>query len=182
MSDSDFAKKMMENEDLSVFIIAYQRVTGYKLTIADPGECPDFICVDAGGRRIGIELTKVYASTHTERTLEGFREAFELEPVTGYDLCWGIDEAAYHKSEKVRNGSWRFKRNMLVLQVYECPLDEVAPCLDDLVDDIVSNSVFQQIWVAGFYEQDAYSEIDLYCIKPARFRGYHSRPFEKPYG
>ena len=184
LSDSDYAKKLWEREDLDAFLIAYERATGARLTVSSVGERPDFICTQLNGRRIGVELTKVYASTHERRRLAEFEAVLGWEPITGFDIAWQLDEAAHNKDANLKRGGWRLKHNILVLQVYERPLKEVADALENqvLVSEISAGSSFQQIWIAGFHEQEAYSQIDLYSIKPVRLRGYYPRPFEKPYG
>src|SRR5436853_1857852 len=182
MSDSEHGKRLHEIEDLSAFLIAYERETGAPLRSVDSGESPDFICARPNGRRIGVELTKVYVSCYIERRIglgSYYRYVLGLDPITGYDIADKVSARAYLKTEKVRSGVLTLKTNILVLQTYDLPLSEIAAALDDLAADIATSSAFREIWVADFCDASPFREIDLYCIRPTHFRGYHPGPWQK---
>ena len=58
MSDSDTGKKLVEEEDLRLFLEAYDYVTGDSLC-AQPSERPNFIGWRSNGDPVGIEITAI---------------------------------------------------------------------------------------------------------------------------
>lgn len=187
MSDKDHFKKMIEVEEISLFTYAYERATGQTLQMIEAGERPDFVCKRPNGRRVGVELTKAIADQLAykwDRTssLE-WRGTSNRAQVTGYDMPWAMCRAADDKQKKVARGGWRnAKQIILVLQIVEVPLRQIKRFIDDTVLDDLKSFDFLEIWAADYSELDAYGNVELFCFKPRKWRGYHRRPPDKPYG
>jgi len=188
MSDQDAGKKMVESYELDFFIYAYEDVTGEKLSVVDVGERPDFICQRPSGRRIGIELTKVITDQtgyEFDRTYGGpeWRVMLEEEPLSGFDVIEAMYFSAKRKQVKMSKGNWRYAKNtILVLQLVEVPLQEIMLFKDSIVFDDFRSLGFKEIWAADYTEIEAYDSVELLCLHPHKWRGYHRRPHQKPYG
>jgi len=72
---------------------------------------------------------------------------------------------------------------MLVLQLVDGTLDNIMWVFDGLRDDFVDHG-FEEVWLADYSGQEAYGDIELFGLFPARWWGYHRRPcpYRKPYG
>lgn len=181
MSDQELGKKMVEEEELYLFLDAYQYVTGQRLTPVGRSERPDFICKRPDGTLVGVELTTVMRdpeSASWDRIMNGQEFA---DPADTNDAIWATAE---HKSWKLRAGNWHHANDtVLVLQVMDCPLSDLHHYLEDgNSPDDYTDLGFSEVWVADHSELDAYGVIELFGLYPDRWWGYHERERGKPYG
>jgi hypothetical protein len=65
MSDQELGKKMIEEEELYLFLDAYAIVTGDCLGCVQQSERPDFICERSDGSLVGVELTRIMRHPET---------------------------------------------------------------------------------------------------------------------
>ena len=167
MSDQDIGKKMVEAEDLHYFLDAYEWTTKEKLSDIYPNESPDFICSRKNGERIGIEITEIRTDDQDAYNALA-RIYFSIEKKDG------LRSSNY--------GQWADK-SILVLKLYDYPLSELLDRLDGLEEDYRSFG-FLEIWLADFTGFEAYGDIELFGLAPAKWWGYHQRPYpdRKPYG
>src|SRR5712691_6092715 len=106
--------KMVEEEELLLFIDAYVVATGQKLKIAGSGERPDFFCRRPNGRLVGVELTDIRRHPGAAVDDEIFRRR---EFADEYDTVERICSAIEKKERKRTTGNWGLRQNtMLVLQ------------------------------------------------------------------
>jgi hypothetical protein len=131
---------------------------------------------------VGIEVTKVMRdpeSAFWDRVLKG--EEF-ASPIDGALV---LQELVYRKDTKRASQGWMLRdRAMLVLQLMDCPVDEVAPLLDQEVLAEMCETGFLEIWLADYTILDAYGTVQLFGIKPTEWQGLHphSGAGTKPYG
>jgi hypothetical protein len=71
-----------------------------------------------------------------------------------------------------------------LVQLTDCPLDEAAPHFDKDILDEMSATGFVEIWIAGYTIQDAFGTVQLFGVKPAKYRSLHEHEGygTKPYG
>lgn len=181
MSDQQRGKKMVEQEDLYLFLEAYKHTTGESLDFLGESERPDFICQRADRTPVGVELTKVMRTPQSaswDRILDGqeFRDVADTN-----DAIWFTAE---NKSRKLKAGPWQHAGcTILVLQVMDCPLSELHRYFEDSTSpDDYAELGFSEVWVADYSELDAYGEIELFGLFPERSWGYYERWRGKPYG
>jgi hypothetical protein len=96
-----------------------------------------------------------------------------------------LQELVYRKDAKRASPEWTLPdRAMLVLQLMDYPIDEVAASLDQEVLREMCKTEFLEIWLADDTILDAYSTVQLFGIKPTEWQGLHphSRAGTKPYG
>ena len=181
MSDQNLGKKMVEEEDLLLFLEAYEIVTGDQLERLATSERPDFVCIRTNGTLVGVELTKVMRDPESatwDRIMkyQEFRDAIDAN-----DHIWPTAE---YKSQKLKAGNWRHAENtILVLQVMDCPLSDLHRYLEDSTSpEDYADLGFAEIWVADYSELEAYGAIELFGLYPEEFFGYHELDRGKPYG
>jgi len=182
MSDQQMGKKEVERIGLDHFINSYEWVTGEGLTEIGSSESPDFICARASGQQIGVELTEVRRGLWEalwDRILERKYEA------DGQATLDRIFELLQNKDKKrSRNyGEWANK-TILVLQLCDCSILSLQPFLtDDIRNDFAAYG-FLEIWLGDYTGIEAYGDIELFGLVPAKYWGYHQRenPYRKPYG
>lgn len=182
MSNQQMGKKENERNDLSYFIKAYKWVTGEQLTELGSCESPDFICARATGQEIGVELTEVRRGLWDalwDRILDRKYEADTQETLER------IFELLEEKDKKrSRNyGNWADK-TILVLQLCDCSLSSLQLFItDDMRKDFLGYG-FIEVWLADYTEIEAYGDVELFGLVPAKWWGYHRRrnPYRKPYG
>ena len=89
------------------------------------------------------------------------------------------------KKEKARSARYssRVKDNILVLQIIDASLDSFMGRLDGLEGDFTDYG-FIEIWLADYSGFDAYGDIELFCLYPESYWGWHQRPNigRKPFG
>ena len=181
MNDKEIGKKEVERMELDPFLEAYRHSTGRVFKCCWGLENPDFICERDSGEKIGIELTKVMRDPRDkfwEQVL------FRKEEPESYEFL----ETIFHLIEKKEEA--RKKRYVeavgdiiLVLQITDGSLNNIAPMLDGLEDDF-NGYGFEEIWLADYSGLEAYGDIELFCLYPARIFGFYQRPRpdRKPYG
>jgi hypothetical protein len=172
MSDQQSGKKMVE---------AYEWVTKEKLTKVGSNESPDFICSRPNGEKIGLEISEVMRDPRDATYEEIIKYKYEQDP-------WDAMQEIYRLIEKKDRqrasnyGRWS-DQTILVLKLSECSLSDLLYHLDGLEEDYAEFG-FLEIWLADFTGQEAYGDIELFGLSPARWWGYHQRPdpYRKPYG
>jgi hypothetical protein len=110
MSDYDRGKKMVEEEELRMFLEVYEAVTGDHLECVATSERPDFVCIRPDGTLVGVELTKVMrdpesATSDKIMKYQEFRDAMDAA-----DSIWFTAE---YKSRKLKAGNWQHAENTI---------------------------------------------------------------------
>jgi hypothetical protein len=97
------------------------------------------------------------------------------------DLIWGTAEK---KSENLKSGGWQCSSNViLVLQVMDCPLDDLRVWLEDgHAPEDYQRLGFAEVWVADYSELGAYGVVEVFGLYPEEQWGYYGRDRGKPYG
>jgi hypothetical protein len=182
-SSNETAKKEAEREALYPFLDAYALATGQRLELVEDGENPDFICVRpiSEGTPVGVELARIThgpIKAHWDRILDGKveLEAFDAQALV-FELIGRKEEARATRYVQ------RVKDCMLVLQLEDGSLHHVRHALDGLESDFKDHG-FSEIWIADYSGLDAYGNVELYGLYPAKYWGFHERPNHdsKPYG
>lgn len=182
MSDQDLGKKLVEEMDFEPLPDEYYRVTGLRLDLRARGERPDFLCSRSDGAKLGLELTKVMVDPESRFWLRTLKGEQYVDPV---DTAVRLQEAVYRKDAKRALPDWNLPdRTVLVLQLMDTPIAEVAPHLDKQLLDEMSTTGFLEIWVADYTVRKAFATVQLFGIKPGKWRGLHPHAWEgtKPYG
>lgn len=181
MSDQQIGKKIGEQNELELFLEAYEWVTGESLSVIEANESPDFVCSRPDGSRVGIELTKVTRGKNDifwEKILD---RKYEIDP---YEAAEYINRLIDRKeSARATRYVLKTEKNILVLQLVDGTLGNVMWVFDGLQDDFVDHG-FEEIWLADHSGYDAYDDIELFGLYPESWWGYHQRPWpeRKPYG
>ncbi|MHC4462273.1 MAG: hypothetical protein ACYS6W_08105 [Planctomycetota bacterium] len=182
MSDQQMGKKEIEREALSYFIDAYKWVTGEQLIELCSDECPDFICARAAGQKVGVELTMVTMDPESALWDRILDRKYEADAQETLDRIFALIE----KKDKARStnyGNWADK-TILVLQLCDCSIWSLRPFLSDDIREDFSGYGFVEIWLADYTGIEAYRDIELFGLVPAKWWCYHQRqdPYRKPYG
>jgi len=71
-----------------------------------------------------------------------------------------------------------------VLQLMDSSIDQVVSFLEKQVIKELNETGFFEIWLADYTILEAFGTVQLYGIKPEKWRGIHdhSRTGNKPYG
>jgi len=182
MSNQHMGKKEIERFGLDYFIDAYKWVTGEQLTELDSGECPDFICTRSNGEKVGVELVRVMRDPEEAQFERIANKKFQADPQETLDRIYGLlDEKDRKRSNTY--GHWADK-TILVLQLYDCSILSFQPFItNDMKNDFAVYG-FVEIWLADYTGIEAYRDIELFGLVPAKWWGYHQRrnPYRKPYG
>ena len=182
LSNQDIGKKAAEENDLEPFLKEYERITNFPLKIIERTERPDFIVQRSDGTQLGIELTKVMRdpeSTYWARVLNGEEQA---DPI---DTAIHLQELIYRKDIKRSESNWKLsKRTVLLLQLMDSSIDQVVLFLDVQIIKEINKTGFFEIWIGDYSILEAYGTIQLYGIKPKKWRGLHDHlnSGKKPYG
>lgn len=182
MSDQQMGKKEEERIGLDYFIDAYKWVTGEQLTELGSFESPDFICARATGQQIGVELTEVRRDPREALWDRILDLKYEADAQDTLDRIFALIE----KKDKARStnyGNWADK-TILVLQLCDCSLWSLRNFLTDDIREDFSGYGFVEIWLADYTGIEAYRDIELFGLFPAKWWGYHQRqnPYRKPFG
>ena len=182
MSDRELGRKMVEEEDLLYFLEAYNISVRDKLLYGfDRYERPDFICYRQDGSPAGVELVRVMRDP---------RDALADYILDRQEFMDGEEalEMLYHmieeKDRKRRQPDWGLPDNtILVLQFVDCPISNLHLLDDSLTRDFESYG-FNEIWMADYTGEEAYGDIELFCLFPPEWWGFYGRPNpgRKPYG
>jgi hypothetical protein len=180
VSDHELGKKIIEEEELNLFLEAYAGATDECLTLEARGERPDFLCRRPSGQRVGIELTRAMRAPDVAQGVLILSNDPFADAGSTLDRIVGAIE---HKDSKRSTGDWSCRdRTILVLQV-DCPLSELAPRLEDYgPEEFAEDHGFEEIWVSDQAELDAYGAVEVFCLYPEDLWGYYERDRGKPYG
>jgi hypothetical protein len=181
MSDPDIGKKICEEKELLSFLDAYQEVVQDYLSYGGSSERPDFICYRTNGTEVGIELARIMRDP---------REAKADLILNGNKFMNGEEamEMIYDMIEKKeflrRQPDWDISNNtILVLQLVDCSIVSLPPLGDSIKKDFEIYG-FAEIWIADYTGEEAYNDIELFCLYPPALWGFYERPNpgRKPYG
>jgi len=180
-SDRDLGKKMVEEEELRYFIDAYKHTTGDMLTVYR-SETPDFVGHRSKGSKVGVELTQIRRDPETAFADSVFRHRDYMDSSDALDCIYGLVEKKAETFSKAGKGIMR--RTVLVLQLIDCPLNDLRPILDRSLQQDFSSYGFAEIWLADYTDVEAYGSIELFGLSPRKWWGHHSGPDRdgKPYG
>jgi len=178
---NDDGKKMVEREEVGPFLDEYANVTGQDLVLVGAGERPDFVC-EKRGRRYGLELVKAMRDPIQRRweIIWGGDGHFH-----GLDAAVLVQEISYRKEEKRRSPDWQYpKSTILLIQLMDSDGEEMAEFLEDDLMDEMSETGFREIWIADYSPMEPYGTVQLFGVKPKRWRGLHRHLGygTKPYG
>src|SRR6266545_3583255 len=116
--------KMVEEQEMYLFLDAYRVSLGETLQIRNASERPDFICEREDGRVIGVELTKVMRNP---RSASSDLTVWQREFMEPYDAVEAIVNAILQKESKRGAGNWTCSEDtILVLQMSDRPLSDLA--------------------------------------------------------
>lgn len=180
MGDNNY-KKEAELEALSYFNPIYEEIIEDFLEVVEVSERPDFICKRNDGSLVGVEIVQVRRGHPNDVLYDKIiNKNINMVPDQAIDL---IQTLIYIKEEKRKSNDWKLpERTILIVQLQDSPLWEIAGSLtEELFPDLPEYGFFE-IWFADFSEIEAYNNIELFCLFPARMRGYYKRPLQKPYG
>ena len=182
MSDQDIGKKEVERSALDYFIDAYEWVTGEQLTELGPAECPDFNCARPTEEKVGVELVRVMRDPEEAQFDRIVDKKFQAEPQETLDRIFGLVDDKDNKRSN-NYGHWA-NNTILVLQLLDCSILSLQPFLTNDMKDDFAGYGFVEIWLADYTAIEAYRDIELYGLMPAKRWGYHQRenPYRKPYG
>ena len=184
MSDQEIGKKMVEEEELLYFLDAYkQAVEEYLIYDVFSGrhERPDFICRRPDGTHVGVELVRVMRDP---RDAQADYILDRIEFMDGEDAIWMLYRMIEKKEKKRRQPDWDLPDNtILVLQFIDCPISNLHLLDESLKKDFESYG-FDEIWIADYTGEEAYGDIELFCLYPPEWWGFYERanPWKKPYG
>ena len=182
MSDQDIGRKMVEEEELRLFLEAYEHATTEPLCLASRSESPDFVCTRPNGEEVGVELTRVTRSPAEEFVDRVLLRQDQQEPQEA--LAEVFDLLQRKEVKRARLYDRLATSTILVLQLFDCPLDTLSLFItEDLQRDFVQNG-FLEVWLADYTGLDAYGDLELFGLKPVRCWGYYQRPNpgRKPFG
>lgn len=173
-------KKESEQESLNYFLEAYQSVTGRTLDVLEVSERPDFICIRGHNAEVGAELAKVRRGHPNDilsvkliekRNYMSIEHALEM-----------IQVVVLEKERKRNEPDWRLpEATFLLIELTDIPLAQIEGCISpEIVPDIYSTG-FEEIWLVDFTGLEAYDNVELFCIRPDEWMGYHPRRLQKPY-
>ena len=178
---ADNHKKEQELEVLEYFNPIYEIVTNDFLEIVELSERPDFICKRKNGNLIGVEITQVRRGHPNDVFHDKFvNNNNNLHPTESISI---IQYLLHAKEKKRESNGWGLpEETILIIQLKESPLWEMANTLTgDFFPDIPMYG-FCEIWLADFSEIEAYNNVELFCLFPHVLYGYYKRPMQKPYG
>jgi hypothetical protein len=182
MSDQYIGQKMVEEEDLCLFLDAYEEVTGQALEIVGSGESPDFICRRPTGEVVGIELTRPQHAYEMARWNRIWAESMAMDAC---DLLDAIHLIVAQKARKRLRGGWRLPANtILVVKLVDYNFGSLQWFSERCLVGDFASSGFAEIWLADHTEFDAYGAARLIGLYPSDVWGVHyQRAFhQKPYG
>ena len=182
MSDSDYGKKLVEEMWLDLFLAEYKNITGRSLMKFTRSERPDFLCTDFVGDRFGIELVRVMETPESHMWRRVLKNQEFADPL---DTAIRVQETITRKDYLRQTTGWSCPDNtILVLQLMDAPIEEVKKFICSELFEVGESAGFSEIWIADYTVEEAYSTVQLYGIKPERFRGLHDHAFSnsKPYG
>lgn len=182
MSDQEYGKKLVEEEELDPFLVEYEFVTGLTFDDLKRAERPDFIGRRSDGLDVGIELTKVVEDPESRfwRRVLDRKEYMDVA-----DTAIHLQELIYRKDAKRASPGWILPdKTILVVQLIKSDFEAVVRFLDDGVLAELYATGFLEIWLADYSIREAFGTIQLSGIKPKLWQGLHDHSMTgtKPYG
>jgi len=174
-------KKESEEETLRYFLQAYEGVTRESIEVIEISERPDFICVRKDGSKVGVELVKV---TRGDPELIQLDRLVEKQDYISIDHALKMLQQVAAEKEKKRNEpDWTLpEATILVIALTDIPLAEIKHCITpEILPDLYATG-FAEVWLADFTGVEAYDNVELFCVRPGDWAGYHPRGIQKPYG
>jgi hypothetical protein len=182
MSDQQMGQKMVEDEQLSDFLEAYEEVTGETLSLLQGGESPDFICERESGERVGVELTRPH---HDYETTRWDRIWAVSRAMDDFDLMDAVHSIVAKKARKRAGAGWRLPGNtILVVQLVDYAFATFGWFSRQCLAQDFENYGFAEIWLADRTELDAFGTVRLIGLYPRDIWGprYQDAFYRKPYG
>jgi hypothetical protein len=180
MSDQMLGKKMVEEEELNLFVEAYEHVTRQRLLLVRSEEHPDFICARKDGTLVGIELTRGEGDVKVMESLHRDQGELDFEYSALDDVFSSINQ-----KEGLRQSDWVLPNSsILVVQMFFHPLAEAENFLTLNLQIDFEEYGFTEIWLADYTTVEPYGGVELFGLKPRKWWGYHEREdfSGKPYG
>jgi len=161
-------QKEDEFKTLLYFLEEYEKITDREFVEIKSSERPDFLCLEQSQKTVGVELTQV-------------RKKFP--EMIGWDAIEIIQAIVEKKERKRKEPDWKLSNNsILIIEFNDIPLDSINNHLNkDNLPDIYQTG-FSEIWIVDLTNLEAYRDVELFCFVPEAYKGYYSRPFQKPYG
>ena len=173
---------MVEDEQLSDFLEAYENVTGEILTVVGAGERPDFICERQAGEAVGVELTR---PQHDYSMVKQDRIWAVSQTMNYFDLMDAVYGIVAQKAVKRAGSGWRLPDNtILVVQLIDYTFEPQMWLSRRCLAKDFEDAGFAEIWLADRTELDAYGAVRLIGLYPERIWGTHYQAAfnQKPYG
>ena len=87
------------------------------------------------------------------------------------------------KSRSTNYGRW-VDKTILVLSLFDCSFWSLRQFLTEDIQKDFAKHGFIEVWLADYTGKEAYRDIELFGLFPAKWWGYHQRknPYRKPYG
>ena len=174
-------KKEAEQESLNYFLEAYENITGETLEVIEVTERPDFICIRNDGSKVGVELVKVRRGHPNDILWDMIIDKQEFMSLD--QALEMIQEVAAEKERKRNESDWKHTgATILLIELCDIPLAHINSYISsEILPDLYSIG-FEEIWLADFTGIEAYDNVELFCVRPEEWKGYHSRGIQKPYG
>ncbi len=176
-----YLKAEAEDGDFELFVDAYVRATGERLTAIDRPEPPDFRCVRGDDSEVGVELTQIMRSpddVHWEQVL--YRK-IEMETWKAVDEFGRLVD---QKSGKLLN--FPTSENILLLQSCDANFGALCRFLLEIPLKEFEATGFQEIWLGDYQgvREGAHYAIELHGLFPEEVRIHVPRPDwdQKPFG
>lgn len=182
MSDQYFGQKMIEEEDLHLFLDAYRAATDQTLEVVDSGESPDFICRRPTGDFVGVELTRPQHDYQQAVWDKIWAENMEMDT---YDLLDAIHAIVAQKARMRLRGHWRLPAStILVVKLVDYTFASLRWFSQQRLASEFASAGFIEIWVADHTTLDAYGAVRLVGLYPSHVWGVHCQNafHRKPYG
>ena len=181
MSESNSFKKEVETDELSLFLIQHEHVTGMSTQILSRRERPDFEVLREG-RVFGLELVKVVDSPR-----DRFWNALLIgsDKMSVSDASDRIQEAIYDKDRKRASCGWEFPNStILVVQVIGADIQDVMRYWDETILHEVRATGFSEIWLSDHSPIEPFGTVEIIGIKTGEWAGLHRHSAfgTKPYG
>jgi len=177
--EAEIIKQQRESAMLDNFLTAYLRATGERIDFIEKCESPDFILSRSDRRKFGLELVRV---TQYPR-LAHFNIATRGQSVDPRIAIEMLECEFYKKDFKRRRPDWKYSDStILVIELPNISIQEIFPFLSSRHLPDMYHSEFEEIWLMDYTETEAFDDVELFCVTPKIWAGYHPREPKKPYG
>jgi hypothetical protein len=174
-------QKETEQESLGYFLEAYENLTGVTFELLEATERPDFICIRDSGGVVGVELSKVRRGHPNGIQWDQIVEKRDF--MLPEDALEMIQAVGANKERKRNEADWKLPEGtMLLIELWDIPLAHIERSISpETLPDLYATG-FEEIWLADFTGLEAYDNVELFCVRPDEWAGYHPRVFQKPHG